>query len=147
MAKITDLTQDQAAALLGVTTRRLRQKESEDNPPPRSTEGGYPCIKYGEWLRRRDDLDITVERARVAKEQADKLEMENAVRRGELIEREDVDRGLGEVAMRVRARLLSLPSKAAPMVAGRAAQECETVLTTVANEALTEIAGYADCYR
>ena len=63
MAKSTDetLTQPQAAALLGVSARRLRQRDSEENPPPKDAAGRYPCKLYGEWLKRdwRRGLGVT----------------------------------------------------------------------------------------
>jgi terminase small subunit / prophage DNA-packing protein len=62
------------------------------------------------------DLDITEQRARKAKEEADKLEMQNAQLRGELLAREDVDAAVVSAFARVRARLIGVPSKVAPLV-------------------------------
>lgn len=62
-------------------------------------------------------LDLTTERARREKAAADRLEMQNAVMRGELLPRADVDAAVIEDCSRVRARLLGIPSKVAPLVA------------------------------
>ena len=51
-----------------------------------------------------------------AKEEADKLEMHNAQTRGELLPREDVDAAVIGAFARVRARLIGVPSKIAPLV-------------------------------
>lgn len=60
------------------------------------------------------DLSLVEERARKAKEEADRLEMENARRRQELVLREDVDSAVLAAFARVRSRLLVLPQKVAP---------------------------------
>jgi hypothetical protein len=65
-----------------------------------------------------DGLDLNAERARLAKEQADAQEMKNALARGEMIPRPDVVAGMQIAFANARARLLSLPSKAAPLVLG-----------------------------
>lgn len=67
------------------------------------------------------DLDLTAERARKAKEEADKLEMQNAQLRGELLARADVDAAVVGAFARVRARMIGVPSKVAPLVV-----QCET---------------------
>ncbi len=64
-----------------------------------------------------DDLDLTEERARLAKEQADKTEMENAVRRRDVLERGEVDQAVISEFARVRAHLLAIPPKYAPRLA------------------------------
>lgn len=64
------------------------------------------------------DLDLTAERARKAKEEADRLEMQNALLRGELLKREDVDAAVIGAFARVRARLISVPAKVAPLAIG-----------------------------
>lgn len=64
-----------------------------------------------------DALDIEQERARLAKEQADKTAMDNAVRRGELADLADVRREWSQALASFRARMLAVPSKLAPQVA------------------------------
>jgi len=61
-------------------------------------------------------LDLDRERARLAKAQADKTEMQNAIQRGELLRADligdDLERALGVF----RERMRSAPSKLAPRV-------------------------------
>ena len=44
------LSQGQAAAMAGITARRLRQMDSEKNPPPKNKAGQYPCDAFAIWL-------------------------------------------------------------------------------------------------
>ena len=44
------LSQAQAAALAGVTTRRLRQMAHEPNPPAQDAAGRYPAAAFSRWL-------------------------------------------------------------------------------------------------
>lgn len=87
------------------------------------------------------DLDLTAERARKAKEEADKLEMQNAHLRGELLAREDVNAAVVGAFARVRARLIGVPSKAAPMVVQcEVPAEAEAIIRKAVYEALRELA-------
>lgn len=47
---IESLSQSQAAALAGVTTRRLRQMAHEPNPPAQDAAGRYPAAAFSRWL-------------------------------------------------------------------------------------------------
>jgi hypothetical protein len=48
---------------------------------------GFSCVSPGHEPDANEPLDLNAERARLAKEQADKTQMENAVARGELLRR------------------------------------------------------------
>lgn len=48
---IETLSQAQAAAMAGITTRRLRQMAHEKNPPPQTPNGRYPCESFSAWLK------------------------------------------------------------------------------------------------
>lgn len=56
------------------------------------------------------DLDLTEERARKTKEEADNVAMQNDVMRGELVSRSDVDDAVQMAWSRVRQKLLAIPS-------------------------------------
>ena len=60
-----------------------------------------------------EDLDLTVERSRLTKLQADKAELELKKLRGEVVVIEDVAAAVGTEYSRVRSRLLSISSKLA----------------------------------
>jgi hypothetical protein len=73
---------------------------------------------------------------------ADRYELEVAQRRGELIPRSEVVAGMSACFARVRAKMLALPSKLAPVVAtlGTAAEIQEKINDGV-HEALDQLAG------
>ena len=86
-------------------------------------------------------LDPAQERARKDKELADKAAMENRVRRGEVLERSDVDAAMIGTFARVRAKLLSIPSKSAPLAAqAEDIAEIEHLIRSQVVEALQELA-------
>lgn len=145
------LDQDTAAALCGITSRRLRQLDSEDDPPPKDVNGKYPAREFGDWLKRRHlsglipvgdgkVLDLNAERARLAKEQADKTALENEEKRGVMVDvREIVDRWAA-VGTNIKARLLSIPTKAAPLVLGcKTLPQVREVLAQLINDVLSEL--------
>lgn len=87
-----------------------------------------------------DGLDKNAELARKAKEEADKLEMENALRRGELREAADVDAAVIAAFTRVRSRLLAVPSKLAPkVVTAEDANAAEAEISVAIREVLREL--------
>jgi phage terminase Nu1 subunit (DNA packaging protein) len=61
-------------------------------------------------------IDYNVEKARTEKERADKLEMENAQRRGELVEVADVVAQWSKVVINAKNKLLSIPSRASVLI-------------------------------
>ena len=88
------------------------------------------------------DLDLTAERARKAKEEADSLEMRNAQMRGELLPRGDVDAAVGAAFARVRAKMLSVPGKtAAEVVAVESPTEAEALIRDAVVDVLEELSG------
>lgn len=58
-----------------------------------------------------ETLTLTGERARLARAQAEAVEMKNAVQRGDLVAAADVERAWGDVLRQVRARILAVPSR------------------------------------
>ena len=86
------------------------------------------------------DLDLTEERARLAREQADGHALKNAELRGELVRLDAVADVVGRDYSNLRTRLLGLPSKMAPEVhlAG-SVQETKAVLDRAIREVLTEL--------
>ena len=86
------------------------------------------------------DYDLGQERARLAREQADALEMKNAVTRGDLLVREDVDAAVTAAFARVRARLLAIPGKLAPvLLAFETPAEAQQAMRDAVHEALREL--------
>jgi phage terminase Nu1 subunit (DNA packaging protein) len=132
------LTQDQVAALLCLTDRRVRQMDEDGDGPPRSDDGKYPVAQLGDWLKKRFDGG---DKARLTKAQADVAVMEAAELSGELIRRAATVEHWGKMTASFRARLLVIPPTVAPRVAapGRVV-EVQHELQKAINEALTELA-------
>ena len=87
-----------------------------------------------------EKMNAAHEKARKEHEMANKLEMENAVRSGQLIEASHVTAAIQDMIMRSKARLLRLPTSLARLLVG------QTDMITVQNkieegirDALTEL--------
>lgn len=88
----------------------------------------------------KEALIYAVERARLTKEQADKEEMENARRRGELLPRSGVVSALAIGATACRTRLLAIPTKLAPaIIPGMTMAEIAGIAEQMIHEALIEL--------
>lgn len=90
-----------------------------------------------------DFLDLEQQKARLAKEQADKHALENATRRGELLECSVVERTWSSIFTALRARALSLPTKvAAELATMKDANRIRDRLTDEVHQILAEAAAY-----
>lgn len=152
---MNSLNQDEAAAIYGKTSRRLRQLEASEDPPPRNPDGSYPLKEFGMWLRRRfmeetgvaNDgkmYDLGAERARLTKNQADKAELEVEELRGDLVRSSVIQFHWQAMVAALRSRLLGLPTTVATHIATPdKLQETQDLARTIVHEALNEIAGDA----
>jgi len=70
-------------------------------------------LLYGNESR---GIDLGTQRARQHKEMADKLEMENAVRRGELVDGKEVAHLWESLAIELRQRLMMIPARVGDQV-------------------------------
>jgi phage terminase Nu1 subunit (DNA packaging protein) len=112
------------ARLLDLSERRIQQL-SRDGVIPKAERGQYDLVAavrgYVAYLRnlavraQAGAPDFGVERARLIKAKADIAEMEASGRRGELLPAEDVEAAWTAVLARLRARLLVLPDRLAPL--------------------------------
>ncbi len=83
---------------------------------------------------------LAAERARLACAQADMQEMKNAALRGALLPRDEVTAAVQAAFARVRARLLAIPTRAAPrVVLLKGIAEVKALLTALVHEALQEL--------
>lgn len=136
------------AEIIGVSHKTLTEWQNDGMPfvkgPSTNAGNEYDTVVCIEWrinkLMSKDNYDLTVERARLAKEQADAKEMDNAVTRGELVAASEVvAQWRGEFA-RAKSKLLSMPSKLAPLMVGvKTPAEAQSILETVVWEALNEL--------
>ena len=136
--------------IFGKTERTIFRWKDEGMP---RVDGKYDTAAVHEWLVQRamdsrlsetadgKILDLNAERARHSKEQADKLEMENAVRRGLLMDANHTAGLWSKIAVAAKTRLLAIPSKAAPLLVGKKVAEIKDVLETHVYECALTIAG------
>lgn len=96
-----------------------------------------------------DKKTLETERTRLASAQAEKTELEVQVIKGNLIPSENVEKAVNGMVSAFRAKMLSLPTKAAPSIVVLAdASEAEGLLRDYIYEALTELSNYdPDQYR
>ena len=149
------LTQSQAAEVAGLTTRRLQQLDKDGSGPPRMSGGGYFAADLGRWLKDRllselgvandgKAYDYEAERARLTKAQADKTELEVAELRAELVRAPLIEQHWQAMVAAMRAKVVAIPSKVAPQVAGPdELNRVQELMQAVVFEALAEIAGDA----
>ena len=145
-------TLQQVAAHLGVSTKTV-QDLLANGVIKKKDRGEYDleeCLRaYISRLREiaasrigTGDLNLTDERARLAKEQADSKEMENAITRGQLVYIEDVAKRFAQSLSKVTTRLMAIPTKVAPEAAAADdAKEVQALIERQIIEALNELAG------
>ena len=86
-------------------------------------------------------VDLVAERARLTRAQAEHAERKNAVEAGEFLPRGEVHFMVTSAFARVRAKLLALPAKLAPLVVGaKSAAEAQKTLRDTVYQALNELA-------
>jgi phage terminase Nu1 subunit (DNA packaging protein) len=167
---VIELTGYQAAVFMGVSYSRLQQLLTQENPPPRQPNKTYRSDELGEWVRQRAIMSVTgtgkpgrppgqrnvmdddgegnplllspvQERARKDKEQADKTALENATRRGELVEAATVRRKWVDVMHLVKSKMLRIPFSTAPLLVGQTDQwKIQGILEDQVRDALSELA-------
>jgi len=113
------------AKLLDLSERRVQQLGRE-GVIPKAERGRYDLVGavrgYVRYLRDQASraqsgvADFATERARLVRAKADLAEMEAAKRRGALLPADQVEDAWREVLARLRARLLELPDRIAPLV-------------------------------
>ncbi len=97
---------------------------------------------YGIEVERASELDLTAERAALAKAQRIRIETEQAVRAGELVEVEAVAEQWSAQIHACRARLLALPHRLAPRLVNLDSQaDIAAQLRREVHDALRELAG------
>lgn len=87
-----------------------------------------------------EQLNLTAERARLAREQADQYALRNAVTRGELVEVAEAERAWSDTLRTVRSCMLAVPSRVRQRLGHLTVADIEAIDFEVRN-ALTEAAG------
>ena len=84
--------------------------------------------------------DYNFEKTRKEAAAADKIEMENAVARGELVLAADVEKGWSDILSRVKTRMMQIPYSCAMMVAGmNDMSEIQEIMREKVRDALIEM--------
>ena len=114
--------------------------------PPDETNGSvsrWLMANAAPVLLRVDGGDVpafVAERTRLTREQADRAALENATRRGELVDAEEVSLLWSKLTGETRNKLLGLPSAVAPYLAGKTVPETAAILAEHIREALEALA-------
>lgn len=137
-------------SLLDISERRVQQL-SKAGVIPKASRGRYELIgSVRGYIRHLRDLnlkgeagnaDYGTERARLVKAKADLAEMEASQMRGDLLPAPDVKVAWTEIVALMRARLLVLPDKIAPVVHETTSlNQARDVIKKAIHEVLAEIA-------
>lgn len=141
-------TQAEVAAHLDVSDRTVRELKARGvfGADARGRMDLDACrVAYIRHLRERaagrasdsaedEGLDLTAERARLAKEQADNFAMKNAQLRGELVPIEDYTAAVVSVVEMAKAKLMRVPAKVA-----KADGKLKTRIADAIEDALDEL--------
>lgn len=137
------LSQKQCADMHGVDVRTIRRWDEDGHP--KNADATHTASESIAWRMQREsgsDLDYTAERARLAKAQADKTEIENEVRAGGLLEKSRVIREVGDMLASFRARVIAVPDAVGQYFDAATARTVIGELRTRLYEALAELAEY-----
>lgn len=141
------------AKALNLTPRRVQQLKAEGMPS--IGRGQYelgPCMAwYIRYLQSKLDKlgpntnpetpDLLVEKTRLAKEQGDKIALENAIKRGQLVYTDEVSRVWADHISSAKSKILVIPSKLGPqlvnidnanVIAGKLRDELDAALAELA---------------
>jgi phage terminase Nu1 subunit (DNA packaging protein) len=151
------LSASELGSILGISERRVRELRDQGSIP----DAGAGKYRLGEAVRAycatlrpatgrgaaggaSSAADLDAARIRLTNAQADAREMLNAQMRGETILAEDLEVVAGALCDAVRAKVLALPTRAAPLVLGLASlPEVREVLTGLVHEACADLAASA----
>ena len=138
-------TLNEVAALFGKSSRWISDLRASGEMPADGATVADFVAAWGSYCGARaggaGGKSIDMHKARLAAEKADEAAMKNAQRRGEMLPRTVVTLAVQGAFARVRAKLVALPSKAAPAIASmRSAVPVEKKLRELVHEALAELA-------
>ena len=150
MAESPTLPISTIAKLLALDVDQLKALRANKTitAPPRKPEWPVSVItEYVEHLRATvdgdGDGDAHVQRTRLLRQKADKLEMENSLTRGETVRVADVVSRWAKILGATRTRLLSMPTTLATIVANEnEVARCQSIIENQVYEALTELSAY-----
>lgn len=126
------MTESQLAAFLGIATSQVRTK-TRDGILVKHGHGLWDvrASLHGYLSQLRDGAvkggpqtdELKVEKLRLAREQADKLEISNAAARGDMVQAADVEREWQHVLRDVRSTMMAVPSRVGSKLAHLSAHD------------------------
>ena len=130
--------------MTGVTYKTLKRRLEELEPTVRDATTIYynPRDALRHIMNPRDaahKLDLTQERAKLAREQTIKTSLENRQLSGELVDGKAAERAFAEHTTAARARFLAIPARISVQLVGLSALEIEQNIKTIIEEALFEL--------
>lgn len=140
---------DTVAKLLDVTPRRVQQLANEGVIPKPKSRGQYeiiPCvvgfIRHLRGMLNGDAGDLNTEKTRLTRAQAEKTEIETAKLKGELVALAETERAWCALVGAFRAKMITLPPRAATAVMNKTEKEAEAILTKMVYESLAELSNW-----
>jgi hypothetical protein len=135
-------TLTEVAALFGKSSRWISDLRAKGElPEDGATLGEFVAAWTSHHAVVGKGKAIDQHKARLAAEKADEAAMKNAEKRRELLPRVEVNLAVQGAFARVRAKLLSLPSKCAPAISAmKSPVAIQAKLTELVHEALAELA-------
>ena len=136
------------AKLLGLEKEELHnlRRKKIITAPARKDEWAVTVVKeYCDYLRKQvnpeqAEMDAHAERTRLVKEQADKLEMENAITKNELVRLETTINLWAYLVQNAKNKLLKIPTKSANLLALEdEVAVCKEIIENEILEALNEL--------
>lgn len=138
---------DQLCEIFGFSAKTLYNYKNQGMPI--SGKDGksvlYDTVKIHEWLESRtlsqaEGTDLTTERTRKTKIEADLAELEYKQRHGELVEMQEVKKEWEGLILSCRAKLMGLPSKLASVAMSLQSQdEIQQYITDEIYKSLEEL--------
>ena len=144
--------QEQVAALFGVAPKTIVAWQDEGLPIALRGSPGIPSEYESEtcinWLVAREVLKVQGERPqdRLARVQADKIEMENEVNRGLLIPADQLEPKLRAAMIAAREAWRNEPTRLAREVPGKPIKEIEEMLSTAFDQFLTRLSRWPEAH-
>lgn len=139
------VTKNDISDLTGSSWRTVKKRLDEAGLKP-NDQDAYPSdvalgAFYGADKGEDDGPQLTAEKARLAAAQAEKYELENAVKRGELLPRTEVQPAWSSFVVATRSRLMAIAPGIAPLLSiTMEPGGCQDIVESAVYEALSDLA-------
>lgn len=138
------LTQELLAEMHGVTGRTIVNWDKDGHP--RNDDGSYTAADSIRWRLDREihqGISLEAERAKLAKAQQEKANLELAARRGELLESSMVISKVSDLLAATKSRLRALPQRIRPELLGKTPRDQTIAIASAIDICLLEMSDAA----